>query len=222
MLRGGTDTLSGMEIHAPDRPVHSFKDFTIHIAVVTVGILIALGLDGVREMVREHRLVRETRESFRDELELSLKHIGDEGPRVAVGSKDLAALADEAPELAKEHPEQIVERLEAVKNPYYFFSTNTWQASLSTGAMAHMATDEVSSYAWSAQGTRNYMDFQARALEAETRAVAYWKAHPHPNADQIVEGEERILEFARAEQLMSYVAPQTAQGYRNALAMTSR
>ena len=39
-----------MDIHAPDKPVHSLREFFIHIAIVTIGILIALGLEGVREV----------------------------------------------------------------------------------------------------------------------------------------------------------------------------
>ena len=31
-----------MEIHGPEGPTKSFKDFLIHIVIVTIGILIAL------------------------------------------------------------------------------------------------------------------------------------------------------------------------------------
>ena len=57
-----------MDIHPPEGPTNSLKDFAIHIVVVTIGILIALGLEGVREMVYAHTLVRETRENFRREI----------------------------------------------------------------------------------------------------------------------------------------------------------
>jgi hypothetical protein len=57
-----------MDIHPPEGPTHSFKDFAIHIGVVTIGILIALSLEGIRETIHEHRLVREARENFRIEM----------------------------------------------------------------------------------------------------------------------------------------------------------
>jgi hypothetical protein len=37
--------------------------------IVTVGILIALGLEGIRETISTHRVVRDARENFRVELQ---------------------------------------------------------------------------------------------------------------------------------------------------------
>ena len=211
-----------MDIHAPHEPVHTFKDFTIHIAIVTIGIIIALSLDGLRETLREHRLVRETRENFRKELQPSHTYMLDELARVTAGREKLKALANDAPALAQQHPEQIVARLEAIDNPYYFFSANTWQSALSTGALAHMGTDEVLAYASAAEGTRVYVDLQAQTMDAQTRAIAFWRAHPHPTPDQTTEGEERILLFARDELLLANVAPQAQDDYKKALDAASR
>ena len=50
------------------------------------------------------------------------------------------------PALAKDHPEQINQRLQAIFNPGYFFTADSWQTALSTGALEHMSTEEVSAY----------------------------------------------------------------------------
>jgi hypothetical protein len=67
-----------MDIHAPEGPTHSFKDFLIHIVIVTIGILIALGLEGVRETVYEHRIVRDARENFHAELQANRANLDKE------------------------------------------------------------------------------------------------------------------------------------------------
>jgi hypothetical protein len=211
-----------MDIHAPHEPVHTFKDFTIHIAIVTIGIIIALSLDGLRETFREHRLVRETRENFRKELQLSQRQMLFELARVTAGHDKLEALSNDAPALASQHPEQIVARLEAVGNPYFFFSTNSWQSALSTGVLAHMGTDEVSAYASAAEGRRIYVGFQTQTMDDETRAIAFWRAHPHPTPDQITEGEERILIFTRDERSLAIFAPQLQSEVKDALDAASR
>ena len=36
-----------MEIHAPDKPIHSKKEFMFHMLTVVLGILIALALNGI-------------------------------------------------------------------------------------------------------------------------------------------------------------------------------
>ncbi len=81
-----------MEIHGPDKAVHSWKDFGIHIAIVTIGILIALSLEGVRETVHEHRLVRDARDTFRVELQMDQKHAGLELEAVVKATAQLKKL----------------------------------------------------------------------------------------------------------------------------------
>jgi hypothetical protein len=57
-----------MEIHAPHKPVLTVREAIVHLAIVTVGILIALSLDGVREW-REHlALAAEARANLLSEI----------------------------------------------------------------------------------------------------------------------------------------------------------
>jgi hypothetical protein len=47
-----------MELHAPGGPVRSLKDFFVHIGVVTLGILIALGLEQLVEAHHRSHLAK--------------------------------------------------------------------------------------------------------------------------------------------------------------------
>jgi hypothetical protein len=57
-----------MELHAPGGPVRSLKDFLVHIGVVTLGILIALGLEQLVEAHHRSQLAKTAVASFRKEL----------------------------------------------------------------------------------------------------------------------------------------------------------
>jgi hypothetical protein len=57
-----------VEIHAPDKPILTLKEALVHLSIVTVGILIALSLEGTLEWVRHRALVRETRQSLTGEM----------------------------------------------------------------------------------------------------------------------------------------------------------
>jgi hypothetical protein len=59
---------TGLDIEPPEKPIKSFKDFAIHILTVTIGILIALGLDSLVEAHRHHELVEHARTDFRAEF----------------------------------------------------------------------------------------------------------------------------------------------------------
>ena len=57
-----------MEIHAPDKPIHSKKEFLFHMFTVVLGILIALALEGVVEWAHHRAEVREARANIAIEL----------------------------------------------------------------------------------------------------------------------------------------------------------
>lgn len=47
-----------VDVHAPHEKIHGFRDFLLHIFTITVGLLIALSLEGAVEW-RHHRHLRE-------------------------------------------------------------------------------------------------------------------------------------------------------------------
>jgi len=189
-----------LDIHAPEKPIHSFKEFAVHIAVVTVGILIALGLEGVREVFHDRHLVQETRENFHAELEGDREHGKLEAARVGKIKKALDQLADDLPRLEADHPEQVALRLEAVNhNSGYFFADNSWQAALSTGALAHMHTDDIQLYASAFYVLRVYSGLQQQCIPAENRARIFFASHPKLSPTQQEDGAERVLLFQQCE-----------------------
>jgi len=62
-----------IEVHAPHESVHSWKDAFIHIAIIVVGLLIAVGLDEAAEHFHHMRQVRETREALNKEYDYNIK-----------------------------------------------------------------------------------------------------------------------------------------------------
>jgi hypothetical protein len=57
-----------MEIHAPHQPILSLREALVHLAIVTVGIVIALSFEGVREYYEHRALAAEARENITREL----------------------------------------------------------------------------------------------------------------------------------------------------------
>jgi hypothetical protein len=58
-----------MDVHAPHQPVHTWRDFFTHLAIVTIGLFIALSLEALVEYVHHRHLVAEARENIREEIE---------------------------------------------------------------------------------------------------------------------------------------------------------
>lgn len=64
-----------MEIHAPEGHIQSLRDVMIHLAIVTVGILIALGLEQTVEWYHHRELAAEARENILSEIRDNRKEI---------------------------------------------------------------------------------------------------------------------------------------------------
>jgi hypothetical protein len=71
-----------MEIHPPTKPIRSVKEFLLHLLTITIGVSIALSLDGIVEARHHRRLLHEARASLqmeiranRDGLESAMKDV---------------------------------------------------------------------------------------------------------------------------------------------------
>ena len=102
-----------MDIHPPEGRVESLKDFSKHILIVTIGILIALGLEGIRESWREHTAVRDVRERFRAELFLDQSRLQlDQADERHLDSL-LDQVISDMPQLTK-NPAELETRIEEI------------------------------------------------------------------------------------------------------------
>lgn len=133
-----------MEVHPPHEPVHSWRDALVHIGIMTVGLFIALSLEGLIEYAHHKHLVREARENIRAEMEHN--HDAVQG--------DLKDLKDEMGRTQK-----AIDTIHAFqKNPgghgsiEYHWGLNApsdvaWRTARDTGALAYMPYGEVQDYA---------------------------------------------------------------------------
>jgi hypothetical protein len=64
-----------MEIHAPHGSIGSVREFLVHLAIITIGVLIALSLEGCTEWVHHRSLVREARAHIASELRVNKAEI---------------------------------------------------------------------------------------------------------------------------------------------------
>jgi hypothetical protein len=58
-----------LDVHAPHQSVHTWKDFSIHIAAITIGLLIALGLEATVEWVHHRHQAQQALERLKQEFE---------------------------------------------------------------------------------------------------------------------------------------------------------
>ncbi len=126
-----------MDVHPPHQPIHSWRDFFIHLLTITIGLLIAIGLEAVVEVGYHNKLVKQARTDIRTEMQANhlkmagdLSAVRDDEKRIAENIKVLLTLRSSK---ATGKDTQLV----------YSFSwdplgDSAWKAAASSGAVAHM------------------------------------------------------------------------------------
>jgi len=90
-----------LDVHPPHTPTHTWKDFFIHIATITVGLLIAVGIEQTVEVIHHRHLRDELIENVRTEAQrntdLLTVHLDVNIPNMLWGRSVLATIRS-APE----------------------------------------------------------------------------------------------------------------------------
>lgn len=85
-----------MEVHPPEHGIHSLRDFLVHMGTITLGLLIALGLEALVEQAHHRHLLHTAEENLRNELHVNRALLASDSSalRVTQGhlERELAAL----------------------------------------------------------------------------------------------------------------------------------
>jgi hypothetical protein len=202
-----------MDIHAPEGPTHSFRDFAIHIGIVTIGILIALGLEGVRETLHEREQRRETRAVFRREIDANRKNLGLQDRQLDrnVAQLDSILSRSRTPSDAAVLKQQIA----AVDPGFYFVSDSGWQTALSTGALGHMETDEVLDLAGIAVTEQHYSEYEQQTYASWANLQAYFQVRSAWTQADIDTGLEKAAVLRTHLVTMRHLAGELAESMKS-------
>jgi hypothetical protein len=163
------------EVHAPHEAVHSWKDVLVHIAIIVVGLLIALGLDEAAQYVHHRREVAEVREELRAEREVNKQLFERE---TATWRWEAAELENNLMVLAylKEHPGTPDEKLPgslAWFRDSAGYREAAWDAAQSSGVTSLMPQEEVEGYEHTYHELKAISDAEALMWESMINAFRY-------------------------------------------------
>ena len=91
-----------MEIHAPHEPVHSWKELSKQLAIITAGVLIALAFEGVVSWIDHRLLVREAVGNLRREIADNSRELEKLFAELATEQKNLEH-ADDLAQMLLDH-----------------------------------------------------------------------------------------------------------------------
>jgi len=134
-----------MEVHAPHEPIHSWRDFFIHIATITVGLLIAIGLEQTVEYFHHRALAQEARETIRREIGANRKEAAKDLSQLTHEIADMQGNAAIARAL-RDDPHAALPKKMAFEFDWSSFDEAAWTTSRDSLALTYLPTSEVQSY----------------------------------------------------------------------------
>lgn len=152
-----------MDIHKP-KAAHSVREFLIEIGTITVGILIALGLEAAVEAWHNHELVDRVRIDLRQELRANRETLAGAIAQEEATAAPLDALVRYG--RARLHGEHVpLPANTSVTMTFIPMSTSAWESAVATQALIHMPYDEAHALTRVYAGTRVFNAYQDEAAK---------------------------------------------------------
>lgn len=133
-----------MDIHPPHGDITSVKQFLLHLLTITIGILIALSLEGLLEWHHHRGLVSEARENLRREVEDNKRELDNVLKGGEQEQQNVGTVLNVMATLLK-HQKLNVSSLN-LKYEIAELRSASWDTARATGAIAYMDYREVEGY----------------------------------------------------------------------------
>jgi len=187
-----------LDVHAPHGRVHGFRDFLLHLFTITIGLLIALGLEGCVEWRHHRHLVAEARENLRSEFRDNQKAIADELNSI---HREQAQARDDIRTLTTLKNAKGDANNKGMTVAFTFSSDKlqhaSWDTSRETGAFAYMPYGEVKTYAEIVDLQSQWDLHQEQLIGQYARAIAYmYRFNDNPSAKDIAASADEGIRIA--------------------------
>jgi hypothetical protein len=151
-----------LDVHPPHERMHGFRDFVLHLVTITIGLLIALGLEGCMEWQHHRHLVHEAEAGLGGEIGRNSKTVAALQKQIKDQQMqlddDLATLAQMRAHPAASH-QQVTFTF-----AMHSFDDVAWKTAQTTGAFAYMPYDDANTYS-------NIYGVQDEVVRVEHQAV---------------------------------------------------
>ena len=150
-----------LDVHAPDHEINGARDFFVHLFTITIGLLIALGLEAGVEALHHRSQRKEAETLIRREIRNNLNQLQEGAPVATTELHQMTAVLQGLQARAQSQPVTFNE------NDFVFHEAPiqdaAWRTANSTGALTYMDYAEVERFsdAYKEQALLQTMEEQA-------------------------------------------------------------
>jgi hypothetical protein len=147
------------DVHPPNASIHGWRDFFIHLTTITVGLLIALGLEGTVEWSHHRHVMHQAEKSMLAEIKANAGGMQARFEELQTHEKELKQDIDFLNRIIAD-PKMNHGSL-SLKFDINGFDNVSWSTAQSTGAVAYMSYAEAREYS-DIYNEQAEIDLQAR------------------------------------------------------------
>lgn len=204
-----------MEIHPPSGHVGSVKDFFIHLSMITIGILIALGLEQAVEAWHHHELGVQARENILSEIRDNKREIDSDRALVKTNKERLLQTLQTLRQfLAHQKPAKA--EMSITVNGANLNSTS-WSTAAATGALGYMGYAQAKRFAkaYDIQGLlQRTQEDEFRTASGALSLVSFSPGGPETMSDaQLRNAESEVVNCLAKVMLWDQIAAQLSAEY---------
>jgi hypothetical protein len=129
-----------LDVHSPHERIRGFRDFLLHLLTITIGLLIALGLEGLVELRHHNHLRAEAEENLKREIADNRKEVASTLAEIAKDRENLVAALTF---LQMEHPKGSLTLRFNMSN----LNNASWSTASATGALNFIDYPRVQQFA---------------------------------------------------------------------------
>jgi hypothetical protein len=150
-----------IDVHPPEHGIHGGRDFFLHLFTITIGLLIALGLEATVEAIHHRQQRQEAETLVRREIQNNLTRLRDGAPEATAELHQMARVLQTLEARSQSQPGILNEKDFVFREAP--IQDAAWRTANSTGALTYMNYAEVERFsdAYKEQALLQTMEEQA-------------------------------------------------------------
>jgi len=184
-----------LDVHPPHEPAHGVGDFFLHLFTITIGLLIAVGIEGAVTRHEHKKLADEARETMTEEIRHNVANTDDAVRDIAEQQermkKNLTLL--EKIQTNPKGPEADNADLNASYNSTGLEKT-AWHTAQATGALSYMPYEEAQRFSGIYGEVENFESAQKTLFEDEAQFFGALAQHPIVKGHVTKEGADAMAQ----------------------------
>lgn len=184
-----------LDVHPPHKAIHGTAEFFLHLFTITVGLLIAVGIEGAVTQHEHHKLAEEARETMTAEIRHNQGQVRDALQKIAGEKKRLQANPAAVSAVQKDPNGPAAENAQLdIQYDTTGLDHTAWRTAQATGALSYMSYDDASRFSSIYETAENFEHSEDKLQEDESRFLGLIRRYLPSNGRLSKEGADALAE----------------------------